>query len=154
MARFSIAGNSCIDGRSARRPLPVKLLRIWLLVLLAVLLPIRGAMAAAMVCPPPAGAPVQQLGSHGGDHGHGDHGHAEPGHAHSAADAAADHAHAAGSADNKCNMCSASCATPPVPSAAGGLAAPLDLASAAFPDLPAPAPSFLSDGQERPPRTI
>nr|WP_145547867.1 hypothetical protein [Variovorax boronicumulans] len=139
--------------------MPVKLLRLWLLVLLALLLPIRGAMAAAMVCPPPAGAAVQQLEEHGGDHGHGghghgDHGHAEAGHAPGGTDVAADHAHAAGSADNKCNMCSASCATPPVPSAAGGLVAALELASAPFPDLPAAAPTFLSDGQDRPPRTI
>ena len=133
--------------------MPVKLLRIWLLVLLAVLLPVRGAMAAAMVCAPPASAPVQQLGAHGGSHGHGDHGHAEAGHAHGGDAVAADAAHAAGPAD-KCNMCSTSCATPPVPSAAGGLAAALELASAPFPDLPAAAPTFLSDGQDRPPRTI
>ena len=49
------------DGIPARRPKPVKLLRIWLLVLLAVLLPVRGAMAAAMACPPPASAAAQQL---------------------------------------------------------------------------------------------
>jgi hypothetical protein len=140
------------DGIPARRPKPVKLLRIWLLVLLAVLLPVRGAMAAAMACPPPASAAAQQLGAHA-SHGHASHGHDEAGHSHGGDHAAADPAHAAGPAD-KCNMCSASCATPPVPSAAGGLAAPLDLASAAFPDLPAPAPTFLSDGQERPPRTI
>ncbi|CAN7166976.1 hypothetical protein LJR039_000214 [Pseudorhodoferax sp. LjRoot39] len=131
----------------------MKLLRIWLLVLLAVLLPVRGAMAAAMACPPPASAPVQQLGADAGGHGHGNHGHDEAGHAQGADNAAADHAHAAGPAD-KCNMCSASCATPPVPSAARGLATPLDLASASFPDLRAPAPTFQSDGQDRPPRTI
>lgn len=141
------------DGIPARRPKPVKLLRIWLLVLLAVLLPVRGAMAAAMACPPPASAAAQQLGAQAGNHGHASHGHDEAGHSHGGDHAAADPAHAAGPAD-KCNMCSASCATPPVPSAAGGLAAPLDLASAAFPDLPAPTPTFLSDGQERPPRTI
>ncbi|MGC3987848.1 MAG: hypothetical protein QM777_25725 [Pseudorhodoferax sp.] len=131
----------------------MKLLRIWLLVLLAVLLPVRGAMAAAMACPPPASAPVQQPGAHAGGHAHGSHGHDAAGHAHAGDGAAADHAQAAGPAD-KCNMCAASCATPPVPSAAGGLAAALDPASARFPDPPAPAPTFLSDGQERPPRTI
>jgi hypothetical protein len=144
-----------MDRMSACRSNPVKLLRIWLLVLLAVLLPIRGAMAAAMACPPAGSVPLQQLvGAHADGHAHGNHGdgHAQAGHAHGGGDTAADHAHAAG--PDQCNMCSASCATPPVPSAAGGLASPLDLTSAPFPDLPAPAPTFLSDGQERPPRTI
>ena len=31
---------------------PVKSVRIWVLILLAALLPLRGAMAAAMLCPP------------------------------------------------------------------------------------------------------
>jgi hypothetical protein len=50
-------------------------------------------------------------------------------------------------------VCSASCSSPPLPSAATGIEEPVALASVSYPPLSAPAPAFHSDGQERPPRT-
>lgn len=127
----------------------MNLLRLWLLVLLAVLLPVRGAMAAAMACPP-GGMPAPQASAQAADHGHGAHAHDEAAHApHDGAPA--DHAAAPG--PDLCSMCSASCSTPPVPSAAAGLGAPVECRAAAFPDLLVPAPTFESGGQDRPPRT-
>ena len=133
----------------------VKLLRICLLVLLSVLLPVRGAMAATMLCTPaggPAHAQVTVTG-HAAVHGHDDPALADAARSH---DHAGDHhdeaAHDPGNQD-KCNVCSSSCSSPPLPSATTGIVEPENLSSVAFPDLSAPAPRFQSDGQERPPRT-
>jgi len=137
----------------------VKLLRIWLLVVLAVLLPVRGAMAATMSCGPAhAGSHGESAGEHhraasgheGVAHEHGvqAHGHAPHGHD---GGGPSDHDHAS---QDQCTMCSASCSTPPLPSAVAGLDEPLAPTSASFPDLHAPVPTFQSDGQERPPRTL
>jgi hypothetical protein len=142
----------------------VKLLRACLLVLLFVALPIRGAMAATMLCPPASGpahaemsavdpdaghdhdgpmhADPDQRHDHDHDHEH-DHAQAQPG------DGAHDHAH-----HDKCNVCTSSCSSLPLPSASAGIAEPEILTSVSFPELSAPAPTFQSDGQERPPRTI
>lgn len=124
----------------------VKLLRIWLLVLLAVLLPVRGAMAVAMVCPPAGKVPAQLVVEHEAGkeleqaaHAHHDEGASDPSHA---------------SAPDSCNMCAASCSTPPLTRAFEGLQGPIELSSAAFPTVSSPAPTFQSDGQDRPPRTI
>lgn len=142
----------------------MKLLRIWFVVLLAVLLPIRGAMAATMPCAPTSAAAQVGMYVEAAD---ADHGDAHPHHSDHAAQMAAvdasDHsAHDHGSQSSsdhdhksqKCNMCSASCSVPPMPSASAGISEPMVLTDASFPSLAAPAPSFLSDGQERPPRTI
>lgn len=127
-------------------------LRIVLLVLLAVLLPIRGAMAAAMLCPPALDAASA--------HAHGDarsvHG-AEAAHDH--AQHSHHHEHAASSAqangdDGACNLCAAFCAATPLPSSAPTLTAPSDDMNASFPELHAAVPSFISSGPERPPRSI
>lgn len=68
------------------------------------------------------------------------------------------HEHASGmhghSSDDKCNLCSSLCASPSLPSASPAIEEPQLQTSLQFPDLCAPAPTFLSDGQERPPRTI
>ena len=140
----------------------VKLLRACLLVLLFVALPIRGAMAATMLCPPANGAAHAGMSvvdpeaghdlegpmhadpdqRHDHDHEH-DHAQAQPG------DGAHDHAH-----HDKCNVCTSSCSSLPLPSASAGIAEPEILTSVSFPELSAPAPTFQSDGQERPPRTI
>ncbi|MFT3817844.1 MAG: DUF2946 family protein [Rubrivivax sp.] len=117
----------------------MKLLRIWLLVLLAVLLPVRGAMAASMLCPPAGGesrTEARLMASSHHRHGDGTHKHHEPAH------------------DDKCNLCSASCSLTPMPSHVAGIAEPRHLAGISYPPLSAPAPSFVSDGQERPPRSI
>lgn len=143
---------------------PVKLLRVWLLVLLAVLLPVRGAMAAAIGCAP-AGAPVSSqavvAGAGAGHHAHAHdgaaHGHADAGHAHAGHGTAEGHAgvHDDGKSHlDKCNLCSASCSATPLVREVAGVPELNDAGSATFPSLFAPAPTFLSDGQERPPRSI
>lgn len=130
----------------------MKVLRLWLLVLLAVLLPLRGAMAAAMLCPP-AGAPMPvewRAGSHEAHHAH-DRAearaamHHHEGAAHDEGSPAPDH--------GQCNLCSAFCSLTPLPSAMPGVPPPLEASTASFPAWSAPAPSFVSDGQERPPRS-
>ena len=140
----------------------MKLLRLWLLVLLAVLLPVRGAMAATMLCAPAGGShhstEAMDHGSGHGDHASG-HAHADSVHAHADSahdDAPQDHGKGAHdrSTDDKCNLCSASCSSPPLPSASTGVGEPVALASLSYPDLSAPAPTYQSDGQERPPRTL
>jgi len=87
-------------------------------------------------------------------------------HEHAAPDAAMDHgaAHAHGSgphdtgpqhgSTDKCNLCSACCSIPPLVSEAPTLPGPIELAALRFPALRSLAPTFLSDGQERPPRSI
>jgi len=126
----------------------VKLFRIWLVVLLAVVLPVKGALAAAMLCPPAGSMPADVSAmAHGPGHGHVDMGHEHAGHDH------AQHDHGK-SAHDKCNLCSSSCSSPSMPSTSSGFDEPEALTSQSFPDLSAPAPTFLSDGQERPPRTL
>lgn len=137
----------------------MKHLRIWLLLLLAVLLPVRGAVAAAMLCPP-AGVGTQNqvrvldhhLGSHhtmvraaaesvGHDHAMHDHGSASTDDGKSL------------SVQDKCNLCSAFCSMTPLVSSPLTMPTPQEPGATAFPDLFAPPPNFLSDGQERPPRS-
>src|SRR5690242_689943 len=100
----------------------MKSVRIWLLVLLAVLLPVRGAVAAAMLCPI-AGAGVQtelQMSSehaaHEAMHQH-QHQHATS-HEHTA------DPDRANSAD-RCNLCSAFCSLTPLVGSVPAVAAPL-----------------------------
>jgi hypothetical protein len=143
----------------------VKSWRIWLLLLLAVLLPVRGAVAAAMMCPV-AGFGVQvelAMGGHSAgheamdramSHNHsGGHDHASShGHPNVASDdghPGHDHAVSEG-----CNACSAYCSVTPLVSAIPTLAEPLGRTTVKFSDFSAPPPSFVSGGQERPPRTI
>ena len=135
----------------------VKSLRFWLLVVLTVLLPLRGALAAALMCPV-AGTGVQSevrltQQSH------------EPGHPHEAVhDAAAQHVHAdvttdhhdqssAGDPVDRCNLCSAFCSVVGMLSEPHSVAEPQDVATI-FPQRHAPPSTFFRDGQERPPRTI
>jgi len=134
----------------------VKFLRICLLVLLAVLLPVRGALAAAMVCAP-AGSAMASLVAAPGDQG------AMPCHMDmDGNDAGQPAASALGEGDaqphpdktDRCNLCSASCSATPLLHDVPGIAEPGGLASASYPDVPAAAPNFLCDGQERPPRSL
>jgi hypothetical protein len=130
----------------------LKLARIWLLLLLAVLLPVRGAVAAAMLCPVgSSGMQSEVLGEHAGHHDmdHDGTGHREAGHDHVGHHEDHDH----GTTD-KCNMCSAFCSLTPLLSDVPAIPEPGALPAIKFPDFSTPAPSFLSDGQERPPRTI
>lgn len=137
----------------------MKVIRIWLLVLLAALLPIRGAIAAAMLCPPAAVGSEMPMVDHGTgtdaqEHGH--QGHAQ--HDHTGGSHHGDHGGAhdgkAPTSHDKCNLCSACCSATPLLSAMPSVPQPHDQTAESFPDFSVPAPSFLSDGQERPPRSI
>jgi hypothetical protein len=129
--------------------LAVKSFRIWLLVVLAVLLPLRGVMAAAMACPNAHTHEQvrQQVHEHhamGGMHGAhpeaASHPHGPNGGAHAAA--------------GKCTLCSTCCsAAPMLASFAPTVVEPAG-ATTVFPRLRATAPVFWSDGPERPPRSI
>ncbi|WP_077036323.1 hypothetical protein [Pelomonas sp. KK5] len=112
-----------------------KTLRICFLLLLAVLLPLRGAVAAAMLCPVGSAGMQSELRvapEHAG-HDHGSHHE---------------------SASDKCNMCSAFCSITPLVGPTITLPEPIEPAVLEFPELSAPPPDFFSDGQERPPRSF
>ena len=144
----------------------VKAVRVWLLLVLIVLLPVRGAVAAAMLCS--AGNPgmgselrIDASGHPATDHTTA-HAHADQHHGHDDADAGShDHAgdgghdHAQGhTGSDQCSLCSACCSITPLASTLPKLVAPLDARAVKFPDVSSPAPTFVSDGQERPPRSI
>ena len=86
-------------------------------------------------------------------------GHEQQHHAAASQDHGTDHGHPGGSSHDhagtadKCNFCSAFCSVTGLVSAGVTVAAPQTV-STVFPHLYAPPPSFVSDGQERPPRTI
>ena len=120
-------------------------LRILLLLLLAVLLPARGALASAMLCAP-AGAGTHSEAAAMDHHAAGNHEQHDDHDAAAPADASPSNAH------DECNLCSAYCTATTLPSSAPAAPAPQAVATARFPALCAPAPSFLSGGQERPPR--
>lgn len=136
----------------------MRTIRIWLLVLLAVLLPVRGAVAAAMLCPPAsaesertvaaAGAEMEHHVMDHGEHVHADHEHA--GHDAGTPGTGGHHSEGFG----KCNLCCDFCSITPLLSTLPSVPTPLNLSWVPFPRLFAPSPSFLSDGQERPPRSI
>ena len=124
----------------------MKLLRICLLVLLAILLPLRGAIAAAVPCADaghhaPAGAPPAHH-----------HMHATGVEAAASTDHGTHHHDHAGT--DKCNLCSSCCSIAPLLLTFSPTVPALDGPGAHFPLVQAPAPTFLSDGQERPPRSI
>ncbi len=121
--------------------------------LLALLLPIRSAVAGAMLCPEGSSSAVHaQTSEHGGHDIHHDpgtaHRHDQTGSAH--------HDEQSGSAGHAsgCNVCATFCSMTPMPSAMPALAQPMEASTVTFPALPAPAATFQSDGQERPPRSL
>lgn len=124
----------------------MKTLRICLLLLLAALLPVRGVVAAAMNCPPALHGMQGEASIAAGST-----------HDHHAMREAPDHGRheAAGQPDSagKCHLCCDFCSAPLMPGSASRLPVPQDWSPMSFPDLLAPAPSFLSGGQERPPRS-
>lgn len=134
----------------------MKTLRIWLLIFLAVLLPIRGAVAAAVMCPPVA-SPIGTVAPATPAHDHASmsgasaaHHHAQP---HAAPDSPVTGHHAdAVDAVEKCGLCCEMCSVTPLLGAVHAVPSPPMFSAAPFPDLGAAAPSFISDGQERPPR--
>lgn len=133
------------------------MLRVCFLLLLVVLLPWRGAVAAAMLCPSPA-MPVQHghepvadaTAGHEHHHAHGNDGLAES----QAPSSQGDHTSHSSPHDSTCNLCAATCSVTTLPVHAIGVPAPPEVAGTRFPPLAAPVPDFLSSGQDRPPRSI
>lgn len=134
----------------------VRTVRIWLLLLLAVLLPIRGAVAAAMLCPVAETGSQVELRLHDHSLGHPAMDEAaQVDHASVHLDHASGHHHDDGAGQpDKCNLCSAFCSVTPLVGSLPTVFVPLDTAAASFPDLSAPAATFHSGGQDRPPRSI
>lgn len=118
------------------------------MIFLALLMPLRAAVAGAMLCPtggaaeshqrhqPMDGDPATAHAHHEGMH----HDQAEP--------SPAPDAH-----DGGCNLCASFCSMTPMPSTAPTIEPSMLAATLSFPALHAPAPSFQSDGQDRPPRS-
>lgn len=122
-------------------------LRVWLLVLLAFAIPMRGAMAATMPCAP---GPGHVHATAAAVHGHGHSAHAHP------TSHAQDAQHPAASGHDsveKCSFC-ASCCAVPAPASVSVAMPQAPPARAQFPAYLAPAAEFFSGGQERPPRSI
>lgn len=146
-----------LNFRPQSKLTPVMSLRVWLILLLAVLLPVRGALAVAMQCSTP-GAQVQLQAQ------------LPKGHEHHAAHPAQEHHHGAGadhsfgqdgsgssahdhaSVADKCNLCAASCSATALVGASMTVAGQ-QRAAAVFQHLYAPRPSFVPDGPRRPPRS-
>lgn len=132
----------------------MKSLRTFVLLLLVLLLPLRGAVAATMACGTAGEASHAAVALH--DHGaHADHGghdmHADSGEHDQAA--GAHHDGKSGHADS-CNLCASGCHATPLATAPPEVLAPRETARLVFPAFSAAAPAFQSDGQERPPRSI
>lgn len=137
-----------------------------MLLLVALLLPIRGAVAATMVCAEMGGAGQRVTSAahaHQGldmaaadavdGHHHGDAQAHEGHHAHAAPDGAS-----AGSTDgatsDTCHICASGCGVAALLTAfPGPLVAPPQ-ALTLFPSVAVPPLNFQLDGQDRPPRTI
>jgi uncharacterized protein involved in copper resistance len=130
----------------------VKSLRLFLLLLMAVLLPLRSAIAAAVPC---AGLEhsVPAMHVHAMAAGHAAAAlpgqsqqptsvqHAAPQH----------HEHAA---SDKCSLCASCCSATPMPATFSFSVAAPERRAANFPALDASSPTFLSEGPERPPRSV
>ena len=152
-----------LPERPSRPPRPaanlaaVKPLRVWLVLLSALLLPVRGVLAAAMLCPP-AGVGTQaelRLEDHrAAGHAHGAEADAAThDHAHHHADGATQGHDASPTGQDRCNQCSAFCSVTPLVDTTPPSCGPPAAAAARFPALTVPAPHFVAGGPERPPRS-
>lgn len=137
----------------------MKYLRTFILVLLTVLLPFRGAVAAAMLCPSgtaTAGAEVNDAhGAHGVQSEHSAAAQPEAIHDHS------NHAHGdasdetSGGHETGCQFCAGGgCCVTPLAFAPPSVGLPGLVAATTFPLFTARVTAFYPDGQDRPPRTI
>lgn len=134
----------------------MRLFRILVLLLVCVLLPFRGAVAATMLCAEPgqtseftAAVSHAHHGMHGDDHADGVAAQVDQGHDDNGVTTADD-----GAKSDSCHICASGChaaaMVTELPSAPGAM----PVASVVFPALSAPAPDFQSEGQDRPPRAI
>ncbi len=128
----------------------MKLLRLSLILLLAVLLPVRGVLAAALLCAP-APAPVAEHDvAHAHAHEQGAVADAAPGHhAHGGDGHGSQHA-----GHQACTHCAAFCSLTPLAATGQPPVPAVALPAASFPALPPQAVRFERDGPERPPRTV
>ena len=133
----------------------VKKLRIWLLVLLAILLPVRGAVAASMLCEEPGALTSTASHSHQPAQGHTSaHDDVQPAQDVTHDDTLASYGKSLGGVD-ACNLCVVYCGSvTALVSQVLTVLAPVDLASTPITVFATAAPSFVPDGPERPPRTI
>lgn len=130
-------------------------MRVLLLLFLALLLPVRGVMASALLCPPPASVPgptqAPAEAATAERHAHGSCG------GHTRADAPSPTAewqqHAPVNPDT-CKLCAACCSAPPMANAELDIPLPQGPAALAFPSRLVPVPGFLPDSRERPPRSL
>lgn len=135
----------------------MKHLRTFILVLLAVLLPIRGAVAATMLCPESGGTStavvVAEQGHHGMQADHATHAEHSAAHHHASADAADDDSRS-GQHPATCHLCASGCCMVSIVGSVPSVAEPGLTSSVTFRALTALIPAFHSGGQDRPPRTI
>jgi hypothetical protein len=118
------------------------------LIVLALLMPLRAAVAGAMLCP--TGGTTVSHQQHPGmsDDSVATHAHHEGMHHNAGQPSPASHAH-----DGGCNLCASFCSMTPMPSSAPTIEPALLAATLSFPALQAPSPSFQSGGPDRPPRS-
>ena len=133
----------------------MKQLRLFILILLSVLLPVRGALAATMLCPEGeatgtavavAGHEHHELQSDPAPHA--DHSAAH----HHAGEAANSDESPSGEHPTTCNFCASGCCMASICGVVPCVAPLGPTASVVFPLLTAPIPAFQSGGQDRPPR--
>jgi hypothetical protein len=153
---FLAAVPGVLDAELPDNRVNMKRLRIVILVLLAVLLPLRGALAATMMCP--AGGTTTAVVAAVHDH------HAMTVDAASHADHASMHHHAAaGAPDGKastgehpatCHFCASGCCMVTLLGSVPALADGGPSVTVEFPPVASRVPAYQSGGQDRPPRTI
>jgi hypothetical protein len=135
----------------------VKHLRIFILVLMAILLPIRGAVAATLLCPE-AEAPNSTAVVAVHEHHHMQAGHEmQADHAsmrHHVGEGAPNHDSSSGEHPTTCHFCASGCCMASMVGTVPFFGQPSVTSSVAFPALTAAVPAFQSGGQDRPPRTI
>ena len=120
------------------------------------LLPIRGAVAATMLCPEGAAtdtaAVVAQHERHGMHADHEMHAGNAASHHHASADAPNDSS--SGEHPTTCHYCASGCCMASIVGTVPSVGQPALTSSVTFPALATPVAAFHSDGQDRPPRTI
>lgn len=145
----------------------VKTIRFLVLLLVVLLLPFRGVVAATMVCTNAAAGSVGVVHAHQGMPHHDGSVPGANGPGHPPAEADAGHAghdgHDGAEGDSSsggesggetCSVCASGCHAAAVVTELPALWAPPITASVVFPALCVPVPDFHSEGPERPPRTV
>lgn len=123
----------------------MKKFRLFVLMLLAMLLPLRGVSAAALLCEQQPASHAESVAIAVDAHAHDTAsmpGHDQDSHDHSHTDF------------DKGRHCMSSCSAAPLVSALPTVLAPTLAGTTVFPHVAAPAPTFQSEGQDRPPRRI